>query len=511
MGKSKDNLGGAVKTGIVWLIAERGAVQFLNVLSSVVLARLLTPNDFGIAGVAALFTGLSSRLSKHGFGMAIVQRRDLRPDHVSTLFVTAIVMNGLTYGALVGISPLVGAYYGNPLIASVLSVSALNFLVRCVGVCPSALLRRQMNFRAITIGSIADYAVNIVVSAVLAWNGWGVWSLVYGGLAGGFTDKVVMLVAARWRPSLRASRRAFSELFGFGMGVSLKSTFTYCTDNVDNFIVSKWLGTAALGLYEKAFRLMDLPVKEMSARMVGVLFPAFARMQHDPERFRAAFRKILLAVALVGYPVFGTLIVLAPAIVHVMYGPRWSATVVPFQILCLAAVPRMMSHVIGSALNAAGAIGAEVKRRGVLMVVLALGALAGTRWGLPGVAAAVVVVNVLSVTTITAVLRRVCHIPASDLVRAQWIPATGAVVLMVVEYASHEALVHRLHTPVFVALLLSAVAGGAAYLGALLMLRDEALNALVAELVEDTRSVARFLPWNGKARRRYVAAGSQTS
>jgi PST family polysaccharide transporter len=485
------SLNTSVKVGMAWVMVERGTIQVLTLLSSMVLARLLSPTDFGVLGIAALFTGLSTRLVKLGFGMSIVQRATVRPDHIATLFVTTLAINSGLCGALMLASPYVGAYFGSPLAGQVLAVLSLNYLVRTLGLCPSALLRRDMKFAALAAGTVVDATVKLATAVSLAWNGYGVWSLVYAELVGGVAAKIVLIYASGWRPGLGATRLAFRELFGFGMGVSLRDTFTYIAENIDNFVAGKLLGPASLGLYEKAYNLMDLPVKELSARMTGVLFPAFSRIQDEAGRLKAALRKTLLTLSLAAYPIFGTLGALAPAVIQVMYGAKWLGAVLPFQILCLAGPLRMVTNVMTAAINARGSIGPEVKRRAVLLVLLVVGSLAGARWGLVGIATAVAIVNTVGVILTTTLVRRICLAELGrDIVRPQLVPlaATAALVvseLAVIQWTAVAGL------PLLVGLGASLAAGGLSYGIALYLLRDEALTRLAAELFKDLRPV-----WN---------------
>ena len=223
----KEELNRAVKRGIGWAILERGTLQTLNFTSSVILARLLLPRDFGIMGIAILCTGLATRLMQFGFGMALIQRETIRPDHVSALFVITMLINGVICVGLIAASPFVGTYFHDPMAGTVLAVMSWNFLIRAIGVCPNAILRRRLDFRIMSTGSIIDAVVKLSLAVILAFRGMGVWSLVIGELVGGAAGKIYQAVGARWVPSLRTTRAAIRDLIGFGAGISVKSTFIY--------------------------------------------------------------------------------------------------------------------------------------------------------------------------------------------------------------------------------------------------------------------------------------------
>ncbi len=484
-----DSLNRSVKAGVVWVAAERGALQALHLLGTVVLARLLTPADFGVIALATLPTGLATRLVQFGFGMALIQRDTIRPDHVSTMFVITLVINGLLTLLFVLAAPYIGAYFDNPLVGDVLMVMSSTFLIRCVAVCPSALLRRAMNFQAMAVSSVLDAAVKIVLATFLAFQNFGVWSLVYGELAGAVTQKVYLILVSGWRPSISVTRAAVSDLFGFGLGISAKSTLIYLTDRADNFVVGKWLGTASLGLYEKAYNLMDLPVKELSDRMKAVLFPAFSRIHQDQGRLRAAYRKTALSSSVLCLPIFGTLGILAPQIIQVVYGAQWGGTVVPFQILCLAGLPRILTQITGSVINATGSVRQEVVQRSLMLILLVVGAIGGIRWGIVGVAVAVTLVNLVTFALIVLLLRRVSTITLGDVVGPQVVPLAATVVLLGVEKGLQVFAVQTVGLHPVAALVWSSGIGVLAYLTALYLMRGAALTALLEELRADFQLV----------------------
>jgi PST family polysaccharide transporter len=490
------NLNRAVKAGTAWLMLERGGIQLLTLVASMILARLLAPQDFGVFGVALMFTGLSTRLAKFGFGMAFVRLPAIRPDHVAALFVISLVTNGLITLGLLAASPFVGTFFRSPLAGQVLAVMSLNFLVRCLGGCPSALLRRRLDFRSTTLGGITDGMVKLVVSCALAFQGFGVWSLVLAELVGGLSEKLFLIRASGWRPSLRASRAAIRDLFGFGMGISLKSTFTYMTENVDNFVIGRYLGLAPLGFYEKAYRLMNLPVAEISSRLNAVLFPVFARIHDDGGRLRAALRKTVLTLTLAGYPLFATLVVLGPQLIAIMYGPAWTAAIVPFQILCLVGPMRIMTNLASSVINASGSIGPEVRRRALLFVLLIVAVVTGAwQGGINGAAAGVAVVNVIGALMMLTLLCRVSGVRlVGDLWSPQALPLAGAAILALVAYGCREWAIAR-GLGDFGVVALAAPAGGLAYLAVLVLARTKPLVALMRELRTDLGPVLARVPF----------------
>jgi PST family polysaccharide transporter len=492
-----------VKTGIVWSFIERGGVQFLNFIASVILARILSPSDFGVLGVAVLFTGMSGRVASLSFGMAILQRDEVRPDHHATLFVSQLVINSAVFMGLLLASPWVGEYFGNPLVGDVLALSSVNFLIRIIGGCPSVMLRRGMGFRALSISNVLDAFVDMCVAVSLGLLGFGVWSLVYGALAGAFTSNVYLVWASKWRPSLRASRRAFQEMFSFGAGVSIADMLTFISERTANFVIGKFLGTAALGYYDKGHGLISRPLKDLSNRVNRVLFPVFARIRHEPGRFRSAFRRTILGVSLLGYPVFGSLLVMAPQVIGVLFGSQWTPAVVPFQILCATGVIKLVQELLIAATFVNGSSRHEVVRRAAVASLMLVSCLIGVRWGLAGVATALVTVNLLGLAAAMWQTARLGLVrPLADVIGPQRIPFSAALAMVLAERGV-QVWTQSLDLHAFVVLIASLGAGAAAYLGALALMKDDSVTALLSDLLGDAAPFAARVPMLGTLARRF--------
>ncbi len=498
-----DNLNRDVKSGMVWGVLERGGVQFCKFVAGLALARLLSPTDFGILGLSVFFTGVSGSVANLSFGMAIIQRDDVRPDHFATLFVTQLVMNTIMFLTLLTISPYVGAYFGNPLVGSVLAVSSLNFLIRVLGGCPSAMLRRGRGFRILSLSNVIDAAVDVCVAVVFAVLGFGVWSLVYGALAGALVSNLYLVHASGWRPSLRMTRAAFKEMFAFGLGISISELLTDAADRGANFVIGKVLGTATLGHFEKAQSLMNRPLRDLGRRTQRVLFPVFARIRNEQGRFRAAVRRTVMTVSLIGYPLFVSLIVLAPQVVYVLLGDQWGAAVLPFQILCITGVPRLLLQMMVTATFVTGSSRTELKRRAMMAVLTLCGSLIGVRWGLAGVATAITIVTMFGlISAVWQVHRLQLLRPWADVMKPQSVPLAGAVLMVAAERAA-QAWTQSIGFNAFAVLAVSLPIGCAAYLAAIVVMRDEALTRLVTELKGDLLPVTDRVPMLGTLARRF--------
>ena len=255
------SFGRFAKTGAVWGFVKEGTNSLILLPTTVIMARLLTPAEFGIAAVAYFFLALSSRLTQFGFNAALMRTKELREEHTSSVFVVNLALGALAWGILTALAPVIATFVRNDRVEDVIPVAALTFIISAFGTVPGTLLTRDLRFREVTISDWLGTISNSAVAILLAWNGFGFWSIVYGHLANDVVYAVARLFFARWRPHLRFSNTAIRELFSFGAGVYAKSLLDYLVQNVDNLIVGRLLGVSALGFYDKAFNLVT--------RMVG--------------------------------------------------------------------------------------------------------------------------------------------------------------------------------------------------------------------------------------------------
>ncbi len=373
-----------------WRFANSAVAAGSRFAVGVLLARLLPPADFGVVALAFIVLGLAAPFGELGIGGAVVQRTGLTERHVRTGFTLAVLL-GLAMTSVLALTAPLGAWLlRDPRVTAVLRVTSLGFALQSFSVVAGALLRRRLDFRRLFIIDTCSFVLGYGgVAVTLALLGYGVWSLVVGGLAQGLIAGCALLAVARHplRPLL--ARRELKELLNFGLGASLSSFLNYIALNSDNFVVGRWMGAASLGLYGRAYSLMSLPHTYAASAISGVLFPAFAQVQADKARLKRAYLLATQLTAMLTASAMVTLAVAAPHLIRGLYGPRWIGVVVPLQILCLAGYFRALYHLGGMVAQSVGRVYSEMWRQAVYSVLVIAGALLGTRHGLWAVAAGV--------------------------------------------------------------------------------------------------------------------------
>lgn len=446
------------------------------------MARLLSPEEFGISVAASFFIVLAARLTQFGFGGAIVRTKELRSEHTSSVFVVNLVIGVSAYMCLVLASPWIGHWLRSPESGLLIPVAALTFLITPFGAVPTALISRRMQFRYIVAADWTHKTVGVVVTVVLAMRGWSYWSVAYGQVVSMAVRAVLQIYLSAWRPSLTFSRTALRELLSFGLGLQAKHVIEYASFNVDNLIVGRMLGMHSLGFYDKAFSTMARLVDRLELGQAP--FRIFAIIHEDAERFRRAYAHLILAATLMAYPAFTAAIVVAEPLFIVMYGERWLPAVLPFQLLCVGGMLKVLNQYGGQANEAAGRIWSQVGRQALGAALIVMGATLGSMYGeVNGAALGVAIAMALLTVSMQALVRRATGLSWGEMLAPQVPGLTCSAGLVLVLLAT--ALAVRSTVPAAPAwlLLLIQTAAGAVFCAAFMLFSP---FAAVRQIVKDT-------------------------
>ncbi len=384
---SADGIRSRVLRGIGWKVGSQVVLQLSRVVVGVILARLLTPSDYGIAAMVLVFSGLVLIFSDLGLGSALVQRAELSERDRSTVFWTSLGAGLLfTILGILASGPL-AAFYGQPEVKPLFMVLSLGFAVTSLATIQTALLTREMNFRALEIRKMVGALIGAVVGITLAAKGYGPWAIVAQQTAVIFTSTALLWAFLPWRPRFMFSRESLVDLGGFGARVFGTRTLFFLNRNIDNLLIGRFIGSAALGAYSVSYNVMLVPFDQIAGPIQDVLFPAFSRMQDDAERIGAAWLRVNRLVGTISIPSLLGLIIVAPEFVHVVLGGRWAAAVPVLQILCWVGLLQSLQRLNSSILLARDRT-AELFRYSVVVLCASLIAFAvGLHWGIVGVAA----------------------------------------------------------------------------------------------------------------------------
>lgn len=486
-GKADSNkaYGKKAKVGALWAIGRESVTQLLAIPTLVILARLLSPADFGIAAAATFFIQLGKRLGNMGLNTALVRMKDVREEHRASVFVINLAFGLLAFTALMLAAPAIGAYYADARVTGAVRVAGAIFLVNFLGAVEYAVLQRDMKFKEMAFIEWMTPLCFFPVAVGLAFAGYGYWSLVVGQVVANSASTFAKIYYGRWRPSLRATRRGFAETVPFGMGVYAKRLLTYAAENLDSLIVGGLFGVTALGFYDKAFNAADNLSNRLSLGST-VMFRIFAIIHEERERFVRAYTKVVLAGTIITLPVFAGLIVAAREFIVVVFGSKWEPTVVPFQLLCAAGALRLITGYASAAIQASGQVWGEVQRKiaQVLLIVTLVYLL--RPWGIEGAALGVFAATLILALLMQGLVRTVIGLSWREMAAPlgpSVLAALGTAAVVGAITASVRSFAPG--WPTAVLLLLQALGGGAFWAWFTLFVRFPALQDIVDEVIDD--------------------------
>jgi O-antigen/teichoic acid export membrane protein len=380
--------------GLLWQFLGRGTLQLSQMVVVVLLARLLTPREYGIAGMVLVITSFEPLVAGTGLAAALVQRPVITELDKSTVFWTNAAIGLLASVIGVAVSPLVADFYGNAEVAPLFAAVSVVFFVSSLSSVQANLLIREMNFRSLELRTMAATVIGAVVAIGLAAAGDGAWALIAQQLALYTVSLMLLTGFSRWRPRLMFSRESLRELRSFGGHTSGGILMNQLTYNTDNVLIGRVLGASALGLYTFGYSLIMLPVTRISSPVVAVLYPVFSRIQDDRRRLASLWLRSLRLMTAITLPAMLGLIVVTPEAIDVVFGRRWHAATPVVQILATVGIAITIQNLNGIVLQAQGRTRLVFRYSCVLFGGALIAFIVGLQWGIVGVAACFAAVNV---------------------------------------------------------------------------------------------------------------------
>lgn len=469
-GGAGEGLAGSTLGGYAWSLAGTGAQMGAKLLVVGALGRLLVPGDFGVVAAATIVAAAGWTVGQAGLGEALIQRADLRESHVRTGLSLALVLGILTGALTWWLAPLCAAFFRMDALDGVLRLLALFPVIRIASIPMQSMMARALRFRALAAIDVVSYCLGYAaVSIPLAAAGHGVWALAWG-LLGQIALEALLLAVFSHHP-LRPGfdMVAARELLWFGGGISILNAAHLLAGQTDHIVTGRRLGDGALGLYSRAFHLFIVPGQILGMAGNRVLFPVMSRIQEERERLGLAARRGIALTALLALPAQSVLLVLAPEIVRVVYGPGWEGAVPVLQAMSLGLHFRTTWGVTLAILRAGGTVYQVAWRHLAYAACVLVATWIACPFGLGWVGAAVSATLALQFVLASQLLIRTTGLSATSLLRAHAEPLALGLACLVIAWFSAGALREGHFGPVAVVLVAgSLVAIGASTLAAFL-------------------------------------------
>lgn len=323
-------------SGMVWTALQRYSTIFIQFISGIILARLLTPYDYGCIGMLSIFMMLAQTFIDSGFGSALIQKKQPTQTDYSSIFWWNIAMAVVMYAILFVAAPFIARFYEIPLLSSVLRVQGVVLFLYAINIIQQNQLRKKLNFKLLSIVTIATSLIALSVTIWMAYSGFGVWALVAQNLLTAAIPAIVFWVTVKWRPAFIFSPKSFKELFGFGFYMFLTQLINEFSRQVQGLVIGKVYNPATLGYYAKADGTERLASSSISQIISQVTYPLYAEIQDDKVALSNAIKRITTSLAYVTFPMMFLLLLCAESIFVLLYSERWLPSVPYFQVLCIA-------------------------------------------------------------------------------------------------------------------------------------------------------------------------------
>ena len=333
--------GGAITAG------SQAVTFVLNLGSTAVLARLLTPGDFGLIAMVTAVTGFVGLFKDMGLSAAVVQRAEVTHKQVSTLFWINLAMCGALAVVVAAASPLIAWFYDEPRLTLIAAALAVDFAISGLLLQHQAILNRRMRFGALVTAQLLARTASYALAITLAWRGFGYWSLVAMTLSNTACLTVALWALSGWLPGPPVRKAGVRQMLSFGANLTAFNFLHYITRNLDNLLIGKFRGEAALGLYTKAYSLLMLPLTQINGPLTAVMVPTLSRLQHQPPRFARGYLKGVSLSMTFTAPVTAFLFFWSEEMIHLVLGPQWTAAAPVFRILAIAAILQPLGNTTG--------------------------------------------------------------------------------------------------------------------------------------------------------------------
>ena len=348
-----ENLKKQTKKGLYWSAASNFANQGMRFVFSIILARILAPSDYGLIGMLTIFITIIQLFIDSGFSKAIITKQDRTQLDLSTAFYFNIGVGILGYIILFFSSPFIAAFYKMPLLSSIMKVTAIGVVINSLNILPTALYAIRLDFKTPAKISVASNLFTGLLGIFLAYNGWGVWALVFQSLGGNLLILILNWINVKWFPTFELSLASFRYMWNYGSKVLGSSIISTLYDNIQPLIIGRFFSAASLGLFSRAQGFATLPSSNLSGIFNSVSFPLLSKINDDFTRLSDIYRRLVKMSAFVVFPLMIGLAAVSDPLVKFLLPERWYDCIPMLQILCFSLMWQPISAVNLNLLNAA--------------------------------------------------------------------------------------------------------------------------------------------------------------
>lgn len=323
------------KNSLYWNVSLKIPYEVFRFVTSIIIARILEPKDFGVVSIATMAIYYSNTITSFGFNQALVQRKDITEKHINSVFTFDLTISIFLAGMFYFMAPAIASFFNSPESMNVIRVLSIVFVLTTLHDMPYTLLRRNINFKTISLIDTVKEIFMTLVTLSLAMLGFKYWAIVFGHLIPLFFVTFYLLYKVGWRPRISYHHASLKELFNFGIWSFINTQIYFFSTRMDRIIIGRALTPSILGIYDKAKSLSQMPSESIGTNINTVLFSSFSRSQQSAEELKNILRKALVITSAINFPIYLGLYVVAPHFVLVLLGEKWRQMIIPLQIMCI--------------------------------------------------------------------------------------------------------------------------------------------------------------------------------
>lgn len=383
-------------SGISWTFLGQFCNQVISLLVTVVLARLLSPTEFGLVGMVTVFTGFAKILIDFGLGNALIYKDDVNEIDKSTVFWGNLLLSLLVTGIYVLLAGVVANFYGEPALKPITIILSSLFVLNSISIVNSSILRKNLDFKTLFKINLISQVVAGVTAVAMAIKGLGYWAIVFQLLVSATITSCLSYYFVRWVPGFRFSKRSLTELFRFSWGLIGNNSLNYWVRNIDNLLVGKFIGSSQLGIYSRSYIILTLPMRNISDVVSKVLFPSFTKLKDSPAKIKSIYFRVCRSVILIVSPLMVFLFVYADLLVGLVFGDRWNEMIPIIRVFSILAINQSIGTLISNLYMAHGKTKEMFVLGTILRCLLIASIVFGLRWGIVGVALSYTIASYVS-------------------------------------------------------------------------------------------------------------------
>jgi PST family polysaccharide transporter len=425
-------------------LAGTGANFAVGIVSLTVMARLLGPADYGLVGMVWAFTGVLGLFRDFGLSAAAVQRLSITDEEASALFwINMLVGTGLAVLA-VAMAPAIAAFYHDRRLVAVTVVTAAGFILNSAGIQHGAHIRRHMRFTVLSVIGVVSSIMSTAIGIGAAWVGFRYWALVAMNITGPLVTTIGCWIVASWVPGLPRRVAGVRSMIRFGGTLTLNGLVAYAAYNIEKVLLGRFWGAAALGIYGRAYRLINLPTDNLNTAAGEVTFSALSRLQEQPARLRSYFLKAYSLILALTLPITVAFALFSHDVILILLGPKWTAAAPILRLLAPTIVVFALINPVAWLMYSVGLVGRSLKLAFVFAPIIVAGYVVGLPYGPKGVALCFSAVMVLCAIPLTAFCVRGTPVSLRDIMLTSARPMGSAIVAGALAFGVRMACGHLL-------------------------------------------------------------------